>query len=104
MNKLAKSPSTIIGLIVIVLLGLAYFFFFSSPETPALSATNVASSAAEQSFAALVTQLAPITFNLKVFSDARFASLTDLSTPIAPEPSGRTDPFAPVSGTKGAGQ
>jgi len=96
--KLTNSPSAIIGLVVVVLLGLVYFFFFSGPSAPPLSATSVAGSQAEQNFAALVTRLSPITFDLRLLSDARFASLTDLTTPIAPEAVGRTDPFASFTG------
>jgi hypothetical protein len=103
--KLAKNPSAIIGLIVVVGLGLVYFFFFSTPAQPPLTSTSVAGSTgvAGQNFAVLITRLSPITFDLKIFSDARFNALTDLATPIAPETTGRTDPFAPIAGRARAG-
>ena len=96
--KLANNSSAIIGLVVVVVLGLGYVLFFSGSSAPPLSSTTIAGNAAEQKFASLVTELAPITFDTKIFSDPRFAALVDMTTPVTPEPTGRTDPFAPLGG------
>lgn len=100
MKSLLPKTSTIVtGLAVIVLLGGAYFFFLQgSPTDTALSQTSVAGNAAQQKFAALVTQLTPINFDTRVFSDPRFKALTDITTVITPEAAGRPDPFAAFPG------
>lgn len=100
MKSLIPTTSTIVtGLAVLVLLGGAYYFFSqsSSVDTP-LSQTNVAGNAAQQKFASLVTQLTPISFDTRIFSDPRFSSLTDITTVITPEAAGRSDPFASFPG------
>jgi hypothetical protein len=99
-----KTHSTLfIGLAVVIVLGVGYLLFFDTPAAPPLSATAAASTAAENQFAALVTQLASVTFDTRIFSDPRFTGLTDLTTPITPEASGRTDPFAPLAGVSVGG-
>lgn len=86
----------VIGLVVVIVLGGAYLFFFSgnSPETA--SVTEVSANNAQDKFTTLLAQLEPITFNTAVFSDPRFLSLRDLTTPVSAEPQGRADPFAPL--------
>ena len=82
-----------------VLLGGLYWYFFSGDETgPPLSVGVVGPTGAQARFETLIGQLEPITFDLTVLSDPRFDALVDLSTPVTPESSGRTDPFAPVPG------
>lgn len=79
----------------------AYWYFFGAAtgsDMP-LTATQTVNPA-QARFQVLVGQLQPISFNTSIFTDTRFRALVDLSTPIAPEPSGRIDPFAPVPGVK----
>jgi len=82
---------------VLVAGGLYWYFFMGAPDEQSLSAGAVQSQAQAQ-FETLIGQLEPITFDLTILSDPRFTALVDLTTPIASEPAGRTDPFAPISG------
>lgn len=84
---------------IVVILGGGYWYFFtgSSGNDMPLTAGDAASPT-QVRFQTLVSELAPITFDTAIFSDARFNSLVDLSTPVAPEPSGKLDPFAPIAG------
>lgn len=86
----------------IVVLGGGYWYFFSGNVTqpPLSTGTAGASSGAKAQFETLIGQLEPITFDLTVLHDPRFDALVDLATLVTPEPSGRTDPFAPVPGVK----
>jgi hypothetical protein len=87
---------------VIVLGGLYWYFFTGAPIAPPVSVTTGTQSQAQAQFQTLIGELDPISFNLSIFSDARFLSLVDIATPITPEAAGRTDPFAPFTGsTKG---
>lgn len=98
--KLSQKNIGIIAAAIVVLLG-GYWYFFtgssSSGTDVPLSATPAAS-AQETRFLELTNQLNPIAFDTSLFSDPRFALLVDLSTNVTPEPAGRTDPFAPISG------
>lgn len=82
---------------VIVAAGAWWYFFQANAVEPTLTALG-AQSGAQVEFQRLVTQLQPIDFKTDIFTDPRFLSLVDLSTPLAPETQGRTDPFAPVPG------
>jgi hypothetical protein len=94
-----KLDSRTITLIIaaLVLAALAYWFFFSGSgnQQPLTAGTQ---NAAQAQFETLVGELSPVSFDTALFSDVRFQSLVDISTPVAPEPIGRTDPFAAVPG------
>mgnify|MGYP001552569373 CR=1 FL=1 len=93
-----NSSTTLLILAVLIVAGAAYWFFFTgNGNQPPLTAGQ-GQSAAQAQFQTLVGELAPIKFDTTLFSDPRFTSLVNLSTPITPEPTGRTDPFAPLSG------
>ena len=49
-------------------------------------------------FETLVGELEPVSFNVGIFSDARFNALVDITTSVSPESFGRLDPLAPISG------
>jgi hypothetical protein len=95
-----KKPSmqtTLIIIAALVVAGGAYWYFFAgSGDEPALTATQ-GNTEAQAQFQSLVGELAPISFDTSIFTDARFSSLIDLATPVTPETSGRIDPFAPFS-------
>ncbi len=88
----------IICLIIVVGGGLYYFLFFNNDTGAAINSTPGAASDAELSFITLVSKLDPIVFNTAILSDPRFTTRTDIRTTIVPEPAGRKDPFAPLSG------
>lgn len=98
-----KKPSgnTIFLIIAtLVVAGGIYWYFFTGNPAQSLPLTSGAAphSAAQAKFEALTEELGPISFDLTVLSDPRFTGLIDITTPVAPEPSGRSDPFAPVPG------
>lgn len=92
------TKTLVLGIVLVVVLGGAYLYFFSStPEAP-LTSTSPAT-AQEQQFLDVAAELQPISFNTAIFSDPRFASLVDLTVPVSPETQGRPDPFAPIPGS-----
>lgn len=94
-----KLNSSTISIIVVTLLlaGGAYWYFFTGTGTDAPLTADMSSNAAKSQFQMLITRL-PSSFTMDIFSDPKFMALIDLATPIAPETSGRPDPFAPISG------
>ncbi len=99
--KLNSNNTMMIGAAILVLAG-GYWFFFTGSNTNNVPLTvGTTQSVVETQFQALAGQLSPITFNTDIFSDPRFKSLVDISTPVQPESIGRADPFAPVPGVVG---
>lgn len=97
--------NTIIILVLTLLLGGGVYWYISSKDAvpePALS-TGASVNTAQVRFQTLLNQLTPITFDTSIFSDPRFNSLVDITTPVTPEPAGRPDPFAPVPGLSESG-
>jgi len=97
MKKINSNTLFLIIATVLVIGGLYWYFFTGTTVEQSLSAGAVPNRAQAQ-FETLIGQLEPITFDLTILSDPRFAVLVDLSTPVDPEPAGRTDPFAPIPG------
>ncbi len=92
-------PNVITIVLVTVLAAAGAYWFFTQPGSQApLTATPAAQSGAQTQFEALVSQLRGISFNTSVLSDPKFKALVDITVPVAPEASGRLDPFAPVPG------
>lgn len=79
----------------------AYWYFFMGSGNDAPLSPAIAENQAQTKFKVLVSELQPITFDTSIFSDPRFVGLMDLGTPVAPEASGRVDPFAPIPGVSG---
>jgi len=88
---------TISAVAIVVVLSGVYWYFFGGISTSAtsLSETSAQGSGTGQIFL-LTSEIANVSFDTSLLSDPRFAVLKDISTPIAPEPQGRTDPFAPI--------
>lgn len=97
MNPRTKKISVIIG--VIVLLGLAYFYFQggSSATSDSLLQTNGAVGVGSAELA-LLNQMKSIRIDTTLFSDPAYVSLVDNSVAITPEAVGRPNPFAPIPG------
>ena len=95
-----NSNTLFIILTACIVAGGAYWYFFidSGNQLPLTSSTS--ENQAQTQFQTLVSELQPISFDTSIFSDPRFFSLRDLTTPIFPEPAGRADPFAPISGVR----
>ncbi len=98
--KLNTNTIILIVATLVVAAGAYWYFFTGTGNEPPLT-TGVEENAAQMQFKMLVSQLQPISFTTDIFSDTRFMALVDLSTPVAPETSGRLDPFAPISGIGG---
>ncbi len=97
------SANTIfIVLTALIASGGAYWYYQTANEAEPTLSQDVGQNAAQARFQTLVTELEPISFDTNVFSDPRFIALTDITTSIAPEESGRTDPFAPIAGVAAA--
>ena len=91
----------IIVLTLVIAAGAYWYFFMGTGNQPPLSTSVPTANPAQTQFQALVSELQPISFNTAIFSDPKFTSLVNLATPVAPEPSGRLDPFAPIPGVAG---
>ena len=96
------TKTLLLGAVIVVVLGVAYMYLFSgTPQAPVTATTPTG--AAEQQFLSVAAELQPISFDTTIFSDPRFTSLVDITVPLAPEPQGRPDPFAPLPGLAPAG-
>jgi hypothetical protein len=95
--KLDSNTITLIVATLVVAGGAYWFFFTGTGNQPPLS-TGATQTVAQTQFEALVGELSPVSFDTTIFSDARFQSLVDLATPVAPESAGRIDPFATIPG------
>lgn len=98
--KIDTRTTILILAVILVAAGLYWFFFSgnSGSETPLTPSSS--QNTAQSQFQTLVGQLQPITFNTSIFNDPRFTALVDLTTPILAEPSGRSDPFGPIYGSR----
>lgn len=97
-----KSSTIITILVILAVAGGAYWYFFGNSGTvqsTTLTTNGAASTNAQAQFQALASELKTISLDTKVLTDPRFTVLVDLTTPIAPVPKGRTDPFAPLGGS-----
>lgn len=82
----------IFGLIILAAIG--YLLFGKSDVSAAVSAAPGVQSEAEVTFINLTAEIDPVKFDTSILTDVRFKNLVDIHTPIAPEVSGRKDPFA----------
>lgn len=96
-----NSNTIIIILGALVVAAGAYWYFFTGTGNEPPLSVGVAQNEAQVRFNALVSELGSISFKTNIFSDVRFSALTDLETPVAPETSGRLDPFASIPGVSG---
>ena len=95
--KFTSSTTPFIIAILIAAAGAYWYFFTGTGDQLPLSASGTENQAQTQ-FEALVSELTPISFDTKIFSDVRFNSLVDITTTITPEQTGRPDPFAVIPG------
>ena len=94
-----NSPTVLIGIsILVVVAGVYWYVSTQTGNEPPLTASTTAENPVQMQFQALVGELQSISFNTSIFTDLRFNALIDLTTPVSPEPSGRSDPFAPIPG------
>ncbi len=88
--------------VIFALLLVGYFLFFRGNTPPVstegtLTVTNLAPEGQVGSdLVALLLRLQSLKLDTNILKNAAFRSLSDFGQPIPPEPSGRTNPFAPV--------
>ena len=87
--------NTLGAVVIVILLAGIYWYFFAGVSAPD-SALSTSAPLGTGPLATLTSELANVSFDTSLFSDPRFASLKDISIPVMPEPTGRTDPFAPL--------
>lgn len=95
-----KQHKLLTGILVVVLVGVAWYEFSgSSGPAPVLSSTGAASStnAEDAQLISTLLQLQTVTLSGAILSDPGFLSLQDYTTQIISEPVGRPNPFAPIS-------
>lgn len=97
-----KSNSTIFLVITaLVLAGGAYWYFSSQTGNEPPLTADVKENQPQTQFKTLVSELNAISLGsdaTSIFSNPNFVALTDLTTQVTPEESGRQDPFAPIPG------
>ncbi len=88
------------GLVVVVVLALAYFAYtsLSSPSPTTIVQENPVS----QNLLVALSNLHTIKLNGAIFQDPAFQSLSDFGVTIPPQPTGRRNPFAPLGSTQTA--
>ncbi|MFA6278562.1 MAG: hypothetical protein WCS97_00545 [Candidatus Paceibacterota bacterium] len=92
-----KTSVTPFLIAILIAAAFSYWYFFTGTEQPSLIVSG-SSNQAQTKFQTLVGELKSISFDTGIFSDSRFNALIDFTISIAPEASGRLDPFAPISG------
>lgn len=88
----------------LLLVGFAlYQLFWKTDEagTALQQAVGPESETPSRNVAQLLSSIRSISIDESFFSDPVFQSLQDFTTPIAPEPQGRQNPFAPIGQTSG---
>lgn len=85
-------------LILVVLIGAAWWEFTGSTPAPILSTQSADDSNSQDSeIVSTLLQLQAVSLSGTILSDPGFLSLQDFTTQIVSEPLGRPDPFAPIS-------
>lgn len=96
-----NSNTVLIIISALIVAAGAYWYFFTGTGNEVPLTADATPNVAQSQFEALVSELGPISFDTRIFEEPRFMALVDLSTPIAPETSGRLDPFAAIPGVIG---
>lgn len=96
---MAISKSTGIMIVVgLLVLAAAGYLLLRDKGGSAITASALPSSAAEVEFLSLTQKIDPVAIDTDILNDPRFRKLIDIRIDIVPEATGRTDPFAPLSG------
>jgi hypothetical protein len=93
-----KSNTIVLIVVTLLIVGGLYWYVSTSSSAQAPLTATTSNNVAEAQFQKLVDELQSISFSTAIFSDPRFTSLTNLATPVTPEPPARPDPFAPITG------
>ncbi len=97
MSSFVKNGLTLLGLIIIG--GLGYYLFVLNNDSDldfnGVSGINEAQLASEQ-FLRELNEIQTFDLSDELFIDSRFRSFIDFTKPVAEQPIGRENPFAPV--------
>lgn len=93
-----KQHTSLIFIAAIVLLGAFGFYYYAGSGSSDVLTASGTTIPEGQNILALLTKVQKIKLNDAIFSDPVFLSLTDFGTTLPPQPIGRTNPFAPLSG------
>lgn len=98
-----------IAVILVALFGFAlYFFFFRSTEVAIVLdefGNPVQAQVVGQDLIDLLSELQSVKLDDSLFASPAFLGLVDSSVLLSPQPQGRENPFAPISGSvRGSGQ
>lgn len=92
MDLISKNKGALGAVVLFLLAALAYNLFSSaSPEPTPVSAASLGADLLKIS-----DDISKATLSKDLFSSSGYRLLFDFSTPLVPEPFGRTNPFAPI--------
>lgn len=107
MNFLKHNFKSILVLTIVIVGGfyIYSYFFGGSTDTSPLSVTtpDVGSSEAGRDLLLLLAELKTLRLDESIFTDPQFRNLKNFRVELIPEPIGRDNPFAPISGATGSG-
>lgn len=91
-----KTVLIVLGILLVLFIGFRFFTKDTSPE--GLTSQPVAGIVPEEGgdLITLLLELKSITLDTSVLQNPVFLTLQDFSVVLAPEPVGRTNPFAPL--------
>lgn len=94
----------VLAILVVVVLGGAWYGLSSSGSSgpPAALTSSGSDTSGDSSIVSSLLALQAITLSGTILSNPAFVSLKDFTTAIVPEPTGRSDPFAPISAQSAA--
>lgn len=110
-NQTSNNKNVIMAVVLIVLLVVAYFMFFKGEDlapTDALVSENIGPDGlpiagdgltAGADLLPMLLRLNSLHLDDTIFQDPVFLSLEDFTIEIPPQPQGRSNPFAPLSGS-----
>lgn len=96
MKNSKNKRSTILVIILLGLLIVAYKFIFAPSSESALSDENIAASARVEN---ILKEIEDINFDTSVLQDQNFKSFKSIETPLISLPVGRKNPFANAFGS-----
>jgi flagellar basal body-associated protein FliL len=105
MAKINSTTKILIGVLVLVVLAGAgyYFFFMGNPNSVIVYAlTPTDDGQVGQEILDLVQKLDKVSIQSNLFATPLFTSLRDLEANITPETQGRGNPFAPIGNESGS--
>ncbi len=80
-----------------------YETYFTGGSSDVLTSSAATTTPASADILASLSNLQQVTLDPSIFSDPVFVSLVDFGIAIPPQPVGRSDPFAPLTGAGASG-